>query len=160
MHKIRITVFREAFKKKPKKSLEFSKPGGRGSRPIPNFFFDYFGFFLKALGKHWKWSDSSRNAKKKISLLWGGGTLYCMVPYCTKLYSTLSKFGLQIFFLPFLDELGHIHLFLCVFGRLEKTQNFGNFPNFRGGRGVGFRKVWKIPNFFGFFFWRLPLLVN
>ena len=96
------------------------------------FFLDILGFFLKALGKYWKWSDSSRNAKKKISLLWGGGTLYCTVLYCTKLYSTLSKFGLQIFFLPFLDELGHIHLFLCVFGRLKKTQRFGKFPNFRG----------------------------
>ena len=100
-----------------------------------------------ALGEHWKWSDSSRNAKKKISLLWGGGTLYCMVPYCTKLYSTLSKFGLQIFFLPFLDELGHIHLFLCVFGRLKKTQRFGKFPNFRVPESLENSKL-----FLGFFF--------
>ena len=88
---ILVVFIREALKKKPKKSLEFSKPGEGGGRPIPNFFLDFFGFFLKALGKHGKWSDSSRNAKKKISLLWGGGTLYCTVPYCTKLYSTLSK---------------------------------------------------------------------
>ena len=54
-------------KKKTKKSLEFSKPGGRGSMPIPNFFFDFFRFSLKPLGKHWKWSDSSRNSEKKIS---------------------------------------------------------------------------------------------
>ena len=33
----------------------------------------------------------------------------------------LSKFGLQFFF-PFLDELGHIHLFLCVFGQLLKNK--------------------------------------
>ena len=74
------------------------------------------------MGKHWKWSDSSRNAKKKISLLWGGGTLYHTVAYCTKLYSTPSKFGLKKTFFAFLDELGHIDQFLCVFGRLKKTQ--------------------------------------
>ena len=34
---------------------------------------------------------------------------------------------------------------------LEKTQNFWNFPNFRGGEG-GVQKVWKIPNFFWVFF--------
>ena len=66
---------REAFKKKnPKKVWNFPNRGG-GSWPIPNFFFEFFGFFLKALGKHWKWSDSSRNAKKKNSFLCGGGTL-------------------------------------------------------------------------------------
>ena len=113
-----------SLQKKNQKKFGIFQTGGGGPRPIPNFFLFFWGGFLKALGKHWKWSDSSRNAKKKISLLWGGGTLYCMVPYCTKLYSTLSKFGLQIFFLPFLDELGHIHLFLCVFGRLEKNPKF------------------------------------
>ena len=59
-------LIREAFKKKnPKKfgNLEM------GSWLNPNFFLDFFGFFLKALGKHWKWPDSSRNAKKKNSLL-------------------------------------------------------------------------------------------
>ena len=60
-------VIREALKKKPKKFGNFPNRGG--SRPNPNFFLDFFGFFLKALGKHWKWPDSSRNAKKKISLL-------------------------------------------------------------------------------------------
>ena len=33
-------------------------------------------------------------------------------------------------------------------GDLKKPQNFGKFTNFGGG---GFRKVWKIPNFFWFF---------
>ena len=68
--------------------------GGGGSGPIQNFFFVFFGFFLKAMGKHWKWSDSSRNAKKKISLLWGGwypvlyGTvLYKIVQYTVKIWS-------------------------------------------------------------------------
>ena len=56
-------VIREAFKKKTKKVWNFP------NRAIPNFFLDFFGFFLKPLGKHWKWPDSSRNAKKKISLL-------------------------------------------------------------------------------------------
>ena len=50
----------------------------------------------------------SRNLLTNVAQ-WGG-TLYYTVLYCTKLYSTLSKFGLQIFF-PFLDELGHIYLF-------------------------------------------------
>ena len=93
--------------------------------------------------------------RKKFHFCGGVGTLYCTVPYCTKLYSTLSKFGLQIFFLPFLDELGHIHLFLCVFGRLEKTQNFGNFPNFRGG---GVPESLENSKLFLVFFWRLPLV--
>ena len=77
-------------KKKPKKSLEFSKPGGRGSMPIPNFFFDFFGFSLKPLGKHWKWSDSSRNAKKKNSFLYRGGTLYCTALYSTGLFKIIQ----------------------------------------------------------------------
>ena len=85
---------------------------------------DYFGFFLKPMGKHWKWSDSSRNAKKKISLLWGGGSLYRTVPYCTKLYSIPAKFGLKKTFFAFLDELGHINQFLCVFGQLKKKSKF------------------------------------
>ena len=47
-------------------------------------------------------------ATEKNSFLCGGVTLYCAVPYCTKLYSTAAKFGLKFFF-AFLDELGHIH---------------------------------------------------
>ena len=77
--------------------------------PIPNFFFDFFGFSLKPLGKHWKWSDSSRNAKKKNSLLCGGvvpvlynTVLYKIVQYSSKLWSE------NIFF-AILDELGHMH---------------------------------------------------
>ena len=53
------------------------------------FFLDFLGFFLKALGKHWKWPDSSRNAKKKISLLWWG-----MVP-CTVQYRTVQNCTIQ-----------------------------------------------------------------
>ena len=157
MHLIATIRLREAFRKKnPKKVWNFPNRGGGGLCQFQTFFLIFFGFSLKPLGKHWKWSDSSRNAKKKISLLWGGGTLYCTVPYCTKLYSTLSKFGLQIFFLPFLDELGHIHLFLCVFGRLKKTQNFGNFPNIGGGGGGGSEKFGKFQTFLGFFFEGFP----
>ena len=80
---------REAFKKKnPKKFGNFPNRGG-GSWPNPNFFLDFFGFFLKPLGKHWKWPDSSRNAKKKISLLWGG-----VVP-CTVQYRTVQNCTVQ-----------------------------------------------------------------
>ena len=58
---------------------------------FPNF----LGFFPKALGKHWKWPDSSRNAKKKISLLCVGGwypvlyntVLYKIVQYSSKIWS-------------------------------------------------------------------------
>ena len=60
-----------------------------GSGPIPNFFLDFLGFFLKALGKHWKWPDSSRNAKKKNSLLCGG-----VVP-CTVQYRTVQNCTVQ-----------------------------------------------------------------
>ena len=77
-------------KKKPKKVWNFPNPGGRGSMPIPNFFFDFFGFFLKALVKHWKWSDSSRNAKKKNSFLYRGGTLYCTALYSTGLFKIIQ----------------------------------------------------------------------
>ena len=141
-------------KKKPKKSLEFSKPGG-GPWPIPNFFFDYFGFFLKALGKHWKWSDSSRNAKKKISLLWG--VVPCTVRYHTVQNCTVHCQNLvcKFFFFHFWMNQDIFICFYVFLGDLKKTQNFGNFPNFRGGGGV--RKVWKIPNFFGFFLLKASL---
>ena len=52
-------------------------------------FLDFLGFFLKALGKHWKWPDSSRNAKKKNSLLCGG-----VVP-CTVQYRTVQNCTVQ-----------------------------------------------------------------
>ena len=41
--------------------------------------FDFLGFFLKAFGKHWKWSDSSRNVKKK----------FCVGEWYPLLYSTV-----------------------------------------------------------------------
>ena len=75
-------------KKKPKKFGNFPNWGG-GSWPIPNFFLDFLGFFLKALGKHCKWPDSSRNAKKKNSLLCGG-----VVP-CTVQYRTVQNCTVQ-----------------------------------------------------------------
>ena len=92
-----IVLIMEPFKKKPYKILDISKPGGWGWGGLGNtklFFVDYFGFFLKALGKHWKWFGSSRNAKKYFSLLWGRGylllystVLYKIVQYTVKIWS-------------------------------------------------------------------------
>ena len=72
--------------------------------PIPNFFFDFFGFSLKPLGKHWKWSDSSRNAKKKNHFCIGVvpcTVQHCIVQDCSKLYSTPTKFDLKFFLWDF-----------------------------------------------------------
>ena len=74
----------------------FTHKGSLQKKPKnPNFFLDVLGFFLKVLGKFWKWPG---NAKKKnhfcVCVGWVGGNLYCIVPYCTKLYSTAAKFGL------------------------------------------------------------------
>ena len=74
----------------------------------------------------------------------GGGTLYCTVPYCKKLYSTPSKFSLKKTFFAFLDELGHIDQFLGVFGQLKKNPKFLAISKLKGG---GSEKFGKIPNF-------------
>ena len=82
----KVCYFGKPSKKKKQKSLEFSKWVGGLSK------IQFLGFFLKPMGKHWKWSDSSRNAKKKISLLWvGGGVVPCTVQYCTVQNSTVEQ---------------------------------------------------------------------
>ena len=70
-----------------KKVWKISKLGGRGSWPIPNFFLDFLGFFPKAMGKHWKWPNSSRNAKKSF---FQTKFRWCTVQFCTVRYCTVQ----------------------------------------------------------------------
>ena len=89
---------REAFKKKnPKKFGNFPNRGGVFANS--KLFFGFFRVFSKSIGKTLQMAWFIQKCKeKKFTFVWGGGTLYCTIPYCTKLYSTAAKFGLKIFF--------------------------------------------------------------
>ena len=92
-------VVREAFKKKTQKSLEIFQTGG-GVSAKSKLFFGFFWVFSKSFGKTLEMAWFIQKCKeKKFTFVRGGGTLYCTVPYCTKLYSTAAKYGLKIFFL-------------------------------------------------------------
>ena len=100
-HQASLRIIREAFKKKPKKVWNFPNKGG-GSRPIPNFFLIIF-WLTKSIEKTLEMVWFIQKCKEKyFTFVGGGGVVPCIEQYCTIqncTYSTLSKFGLQFFFI-------------------------------------------------------------
>ena len=97
----------------------------------PNFFFDFLGFHLwENIGNGLIHPEMQR---KKIHFCGGwypvlyGTVLYKIVQYTVKIWSV------NFFFFCFWMNQDIFICFNVFLGNLKKTQNFGNFPNFRGG---------------------------
>ena len=135
--------------------MEFSKPGGggRGSRPIPNFFCGFFGVFSKSFGKTLEMVWFIQKCKEKNFTFVGG---WYPVLYGTVLYK-IVQYTVKIWSANFFSSIsGWIRTYsfvsMCFWATWKKPKILETFQTLGGGP----ESLENSKLFLGFFFEGFP----